>query len=114
MEARTGLARRAWRRSGCSLRSHFAEAETFGTQSDYMRVSTGEKPFSIPFRTAVKCWGHLSSALLHGPRWLTGGSVGPEGSVFSFVTMGLQFLVVMWLFPKRVTQKSGGITSPDN
>lgn len=45
--------------------------------------------------------GHLSNALLHGPKWLTGASVGPEGSVFCFVTMGLQFLVVMWLFPKR-------------
>jgi len=45
--------------------------------------------------------GHLSNAVLHGPKWLTGGTVGPEGSVFCFVTMGLQFLVVMWLFPKR-------------
>ncbi len=45
--------------------------------------------------------GHLSSALLYGPKWLTGGSVGPEGSVFSFLTMGLQFLVVMLLFPKK-------------
>jgi hypothetical protein len=48
--------------------------------------------------------GHLSNALLHGPRWLTGGTVGPEGSVFCFLTMGLQFLVVMWLFPKRNSQ----------
>ncbi len=38
--------------------------------------------------------GHLSNAALHGPKWLTGGSVGPEGSVFCFLTMGLQFLVV--------------------
>jgi hypothetical protein len=58
--------------------------------------------------------GHLSSALLHGPRWLTGGSVGPEGSVFSFLTMGVQFLVVILLFPKKETQNSGEITSPDN
>lgn len=45
--------------------------------------------------------GHLSNSLLHGPKWLTGGSVGPEGSVFCFLTMALQFLVVLWLFPKR-------------
>jgi uncharacterized protein len=45
--------------------------------------------------------GHLSNALLHGPSWLTGGTVGPEGSVFCFLTIGLQFLVVMWLFPKQ-------------
>jgi membrane protease YdiL (CAAX protease family) len=52
--------------------------------------------------------GHLSNAVLHGPNWLTGGTVGPEGSVFCFVTMGLQFLVVMWLFPKR---SSAGVPS---
>jgi uncharacterized protein len=45
--------------------------------------------------------GHLSNSLLHGPNWLTGGTVGPEGSVFCFLTMALQFLVVMWLFPKK-------------
>jgi hypothetical protein len=45
--------------------------------------------------------GHLSNSILHGAKWLTGGTVGPEGSVFCFLTMGLQFLVVMWLFPKR-------------
>jgi len=43
--------------------------------------------------------GHLWNASLHGPDWLTGGTVGPEGSVFCFLTMGLQFLVVMSLFP---------------
>jgi membrane protease YdiL (CAAX protease family) len=69
--------------------------------------------YSVPNSGGVM-HGHLSNALLHGPKWLTGASVGPEGSVFCFVTMGLQFLVVMWLFPKRETQKSGGITSPDN
>lgn len=49
--------------------------------------------------------GHLSSAVLHGPKWLTGGTVGPEGSVFCFLTMGLQFLVVMWLFPKKAPER---------
>ncbi len=49
--------------------------------------------------------GHLSDAVLHGPRWLTGGTVGPEGSVFCFLTMGLQFLVVLWLFPKNKSQQ---------
>jgi len=48
--------------------------------------------------------GHLSYAVLHGPRWLTGGSIGPEGSVFCFVTMGLQFLVAAWLFPAKKAQ----------
>lgn len=53
--------------------------------------------------------GHLSDSLLHGPKWLTGGSVGPEASVFCFVTMGLQFLVVMWLFPVKKNERPGEV-----
>lgn len=45
--------------------------------------------------------GHLSNAFLHGPAWLTGGTVGPEGSVFCFVTIALQLLVANWLFPAK-------------
>jgi uncharacterized protein len=56
--------------------------------------------YSVPDSGTVMD-GHLSNSLLHGPNWLTGGTVGPEGSVFCFLTMALQFLVVMWLFPKR-------------
>jgi len=45
---------------------------------------------------------HLSNATLHGsPAWLTGGTVGPEGSVFSFLTMGLGALVIHFLFPAK-------------
>jgi membrane protease YdiL (CAAX protease family) len=42
---------------------------------------------------------HLSNASLHGARWLTGGSVGPEGSVFSFLTMGMLALAIHLLYP---------------
>jgi CAAX protease family protein len=53
--------------------------------------------------------GHLSNAVLHGPAWLTGGSIGPEGSVFCFMTLGLQFLLVNWLFaaPKHEATAAG-------
>lgn len=67
--------------------------------------------YSVP-DSGVVLRGHLSSALLHGPRWLTGGSVGPEGSVFSFLTMGLQFLVVMLLFPKKASRRPAGNAVP--
>lgn len=59
--------------------------------------------YSVP-NSGTVMEGHLSNSSLHGPAWLSGASVGPEGSVFCFVTMGLQFLVVMWLFPKREKQ----------
>ena len=44
---------------------------------------------------------HLSNSALHGTTWLTGGTVGPEGSVFSFVTMGLSALLIHFLFPAK-------------
>jgi len=37
--------------------------------------------------------GHLSAATLHGPAWLTGGVVGPEGSVFSVIVITLTIVV---------------------
>jgi len=51
--------------------------------------------------------GHLWNTSMHGPDWLSGGSVGPEGSVFCFLTMGLQFLVVLWLFPAKKKEAVG-------
>jgi len=56
--------------------------------------------FSVP-DSGLVIEGHLSNSVLHGPKWLTGGTVGPEGSVFCFLTVGLQFLVVMLLFPNK-------------
>jgi len=44
---------------------------------------------------------HLSNALLHGPVLLTGGTVGPEGSVFGFLTMGISALAIHLLFPAK-------------
>ena len=35
--------------------------------------------------------GHLLNPSFQGPAWLTGGSVGPEGSVLVFVVIGLLF-----------------------
>jgi uncharacterized protein len=61
--------------------------------------------YSVPNSGAVM-EGHLSHAVLQaGPKWLTGGTVGPEGSVFCFLTIALQFLVVMWLFPAKKTEE---------
>jgi membrane protease YdiL (CAAX protease family) len=47
---------------------------------------------------------HLSTATLHGATWLTGGTVGPEGSIFSFLTMGIMAMAIHFLFPARQTE----------
>ncbi len=45
--------------------------------------------------------GHLLNSSSHGPVWLTGGSIGPEGSVLVFVLIGILFLVFHALYPAQ-------------
>jgi membrane protease YdiL (CAAX protease family) len=46
--------------------------------------------------------GHLSSASLHGPAWLTGGTVGPEASVFYFLIFFILFYVIHRFYPAKI------------
>jgi hypothetical protein len=43
----------------------------------------------------------LSNATLQGPAWLTGGTVGPEGSLFSFLTMAAAAFYIHKAFPAK-------------
>lgn len=45
--------------------------------------------------------GHLLNSTFHGPTWLTGGSVGPEGSVFAFLVLVLAAVGIHFLFPAK-------------
>ena len=56
--------------------------------------------FSVP-NSGVVYDQRLSAAVLHGKPWLTGGTVGPEGSVFSFLILGVSALVIHLLFPVK-------------
>jgi uncharacterized protein len=44
--------------------------------------------------------GHLLNSSLHGPDWLTGGSVGPEGSYLVFVVIGALWVLFDWAYPE--------------
>lgn len=48
--------------------------------------------YSVP-NSGIVTPGHLLASSFHGPRWLTGGSVGPEGSVLDFVVLAALALV---------------------
>jgi hypothetical protein len=45
--------------------------------------------------------GHLLSSSFHGSRWLTGGSVGPEGSFVCFVVIALLWVVFDKAYPGK-------------
>jgi uncharacterized protein len=56
--------------------------------------------YSVP-NSGVVLDGHLSNAAMHGPAWLTGGSIGPEGSIFCFLMTGLLCYLIHRLYPAR-------------
>jgi membrane protease YdiL (CAAX protease family) len=43
--------------------------------------------------------GHLMNPTFHGPDWLTGGSVGPEGSLLLFVLIAVLWVVFDRVYP---------------
>jgi membrane protease YdiL (CAAX protease family) len=59
--------------------------------------------YSVP-NSGIVFPGHLSDATLHGANWLTGGTIGPEGSVFSFLTMGILVVLIHFLYPAKEKQ----------
>jgi len=44
---------------------------------------------------------HLLSVRLSGPAWITGGTVGPEGSWFIFLVLAVVALAIHLVYPKR-------------
>jgi uncharacterized protein len=56
--------------------------------------------FSVP-DSGLVAPGHFLNSSLHGPAWLTGGLVGPEGSVMSFVVVGITAVIFVFVFPTK-------------
>ena len=65
--------------------------------------------YSVP-DSGVVFPGHLSSATLAGPTWITGGSAGPEASVFDFVVLSILFYVFHRWYPAK---SEPGLSSGD-
>jgi uncharacterized protein len=54
--------------------------------------------YSVPDSGGV--WpGHLFSSSLHGSAWLSGGTVGPEGSLLCFVVIALAWITFDRVYP---------------
>jgi membrane protease YdiL (CAAX protease family) len=59
--------------------------------------------YSVP-NSGLVAPGHLLNADLHGPRWLSGGTVGPEGSVFCFIIIALLFVAFDRVYRPRAAE----------
>jgi membrane protease YdiL (CAAX protease family) len=88
----------------------------FGMFGCFMLRRTGNLWFMIGFHAAgdyaetfiystpdsgVLAKGALLNSSFHGPKWLTGGTIGPEGSVVDFVLMLLAFFIFARLYPAK-------------
>ena len=58
--------------------------------------------YSVP-NSGLVARGHLLNSTFHGPNWLTGGSVGPEGSIFIFPVLVFWALAIHFMFPARTS-----------
>jgi uncharacterized protein len=56
--------------------------------------------YSVP-DSGLIAQGHLLNSYFHGPTWLTGGSVGPEGSAFVFLVLLIWAAAIHFLFPAK-------------
>jgi membrane protease YdiL (CAAX protease family) len=63
--------------------------------------------FSVP-DSGIVTPGHLLNTSLHGPAWLTGGTVGPEGSVMAFVVIAVAAALFALLYPVRAVTPPQG------
>jgi uncharacterized protein len=61
--------------------------------------------YSVP-DSGVVFPGHLSSATLAGPTWLSGGTAGPEASIFDFLVILALFYIFHLLHPAAPQAKS--------
>jgi uncharacterized protein len=71
--------------------------------------------FSVP-DSGLVAPGHLLNSSFHGPAWLTGGTVGPEGSVMAFVVVGIAAAIFAVVYPPldvRATLAGGDSTTVD-
>ncbi len=53
--------------------------------------------YSVP-NSGLVAPGHLLNSWFQGPKWLTGGSVGPEASIFVFIVMVLMAALFHFLY----------------
>jgi len=56
--------------------------------------------YSVP-DSGLLATGHLLNSSIRGPRWLTGGTIGPEGSVVGFVLFAIAFAAFNWVYPAK-------------
>lgn len=69
--------------------------------------------YSVP-DSGMPARGHLLSSSPRGEDWLSGGSVGPEGSVLCFLVIGLVWILFDRTYRQALTPRSGAPKAADS
>jgi membrane protease YdiL (CAAX protease family) len=69
--------------------------------------------YSVP-NSGLTAGGHLLNSSFHGPAWITGGTVGPEGSAMAFVVMALAAMIFSRVYPPREAEDKSWPIAADN
>jgi hypothetical protein len=62
--------------------------------------------YSVP-NSGIVAPGHLFNSTLSGPKWLSGGTIGPEGSVMAFAVMAAAFVAFAVVYPGKKQPAEG-------
>ncbi len=65
----------------------------------HMAFDWGESFFYSTPNSGIHATGHMLNATLMGSKWLSGGSVGPEASVFDLIVTAAGILLLAKLYP---------------
>ena len=76
----------------------------------HMAFDWGESFFYSTPNSGIQATGHMLRATLTGSKWLSGGSVGPEASVFDVIVTIAGILLLAKLYPDA---KYPCVTSPN-
>jgi membrane protease YdiL (CAAX protease family) len=66
--------------------------------------------YSVP-DSGMVAPGHLLRSSLHGADWLSGGSVGPEGSVLCFVVIAMLWAAFEKMYPRTIVRSAPDMAS---
>lgn len=65
----------------------------------HMAFDWGESFFYSTPNSGVQATGHLWNASLHGSKWLSGGTAGPEASIFDLIVTAAGILLFLKVYP---------------
>ena len=66
----------------------------------HMSFDWGESFFYSTPNSGIQATGHMLNASLVGSKWLSGGTVGPEASVYDLIVTIIGILLLMKLYPQ--------------